>query len=627
MRRARDGGVCVGADSSRLAAQRLVFPTEGIAVEALALYLRGDAEIEGREAVRIAPHRSASFATYFNAFPAGIWADAAGIDRATLHLTAEGEGTHRLYGIAAEGGARLLAEARGSGELVLDTGPFDGLAWAWLESEAADSPVRVSAGEWRVPARPVPVRILVAITTMNRVDDCVEVVAALGGAELAQTIAEVVVVDQGTDPIAARLHGSVLENGVPVRLIEQANLGGSGGFSRGMIEALDADVTHVLLLDDDVRIEPESLRRLKALAAVAIGAPLLGAHMLSMLEPTVLHSMGEQVERRAMWWHSVEPELSSADLAALPLESTPALRRFRPVDFNGWWMCLLPIAAVRRVGASLPFFIKWDDAEYGMRAAEAGHRTITVPGAALWHVPWTSKDDGLDWQAYHQLRNRIVTALIHERRPRKVLSATWAQDVNHILCLQYGSVQLRNTALLDVLTGPGHLPALLREGRTRAQRILSDAGQSVHPDAESRARPGSGHGPAAPRGPRAQAGRLLRVLGHQLTAVRASPQGPESVARAQGKWWRLGLADDVELRSATGRGFFRLRRSRREAVSLLARSAWLRIRIGIAWPRLSRRYRSAAPVLADPGSWARIFESEISQRPFSADDGHRDALS
>lgn len=180
MRRARDGGVCVGADSSRLAAQRLVFPTEGIAVEALALYLRGDAEIEGREAVRIAPHRSASFATYFNAFPAGIWADAAGIDRATLHLTAEGEGTHRLYGIAAEGGARLLAEARGSGELVLDTGPFDGLAWAWLESEAADSPVRVSAGEWRVPARPVPVRILVAITTMNRVDDCVEVVAALG---------------------------------------------------------------------------------------------------------------------------------------------------------------------------------------------------------------------------------------------------------------------------------------------------------------------------------------------------------------------------------------------------------------------------------------------------------------
>ncbi|PRB01263.1 hypothetical protein CQ044_17340 [Microbacterium sp. MYb64] len=617
MRRARDGGGCVGADTASIVAQRLVFPTGGIAADAEALYLRGDAEVEGRDAVRIAPHGAASFATYFNAFPAGIWAEAGGIDRATLRLTADGEGTHRLYGIAAEGAPHLLAEVRGSGDLVLDTGVFfEGLTWAWLETEAADAPVRVSAGEWHVPAHPAPVRILVAITTMNRVDDCVQVLDALGGDELADTIAEVVVIDQGSDPIAPRLTGSALANDVPLRLIEQANLGGSGGFSRGMIEAQDAGVTHVLLLDDDVRVEPESLRRLHALAAVSVGAPLLGAHMLSMLEPTVLHSMGEQMDRRAMWWHSVEPELSSADLAERPLESTPALRRFRPVDFNGWWMCLIPVAAVRRVGASLPFFIKWDDAEYGMRAAAAGHRTITVPGAALWHIPWTSKDDGLDWQAYHQLRNRVVTALVHERRPRRVLSATWAQDVNHILCLQYGSVYLRNIALQDILTGPEHLPALLREGRTRAQRILVDAGQGVHPDAESRASGrGSGYGPAAPRGPRAQAGRLLRVLAHQLAAVRPSAAGPEPVARAQGKWWRLGLADEVELRSATGKGFFRLRRSRREAFSLLARSAWLRIRIGLAWPVLARRYRDAAPELADAASWKRIYaEADAASR-------------
>ncbi|OZB89534.1 MAG: hypothetical protein B7X41_02300, partial [Microbacterium sp. 14-71-5] len=187
-------------------------------------------------------------------------------------------------------------------------------------------------------------------------------------------------------------------------------------------------------------------------------------------------------------------------------------------------------------------------------------------------------------------------------------------DVNHLLCLQYGSVRLRNVALEDILTGPAHLPALLREGRTRAQRILVEAGQGVHPDAESRAAHGSGYGPAAPRGARAQTGRLLRVLGHQLVAVRPAAEGPEPVARAQGKWWRLGLADDVELRSATGKGFFRLRRSRREAFSLLVRSAWLRIRIGLAWPVLARRYRDAAPELADAASWKRIFDGETPRR-------------
>lgn len=607
MRRARDGGGCVGAEVSSIVAQRLVFPLDGIAIEAAPLYLRGEAEIAGRDTVRIAPGGTASFATYFNAFPAGIWASVAGVDRATLRVDVEGEGVHRLYGIAAEGGPRLLAEAHGDGEILLDTGVFfAGIAWAWLESESAEGSVRLRAGEWRVSARPDPVRILVAVTTMNRVDDCLQVLEALGDDELRHTIVEAVVVDQGSDPLRPRLPGAVLANGVPLRLIEQDNLGGSGGFSRGMIEGADSDATHVLLLDDDVRIEPESLRRIHALASVAVGAPLLGAHMLSMLEPTVLHSMGERMDRRAMWWHPVEPELSAADLAELPLERTPALRRFQPVDFNGWWMCLIPVSVIRRIGASLPLFIKWDDAEYGLRAEAAGHRTVTVPGIALWHVPWTSKDDGLDWQAYYQLRNRIVTALVHERRPRRVLSATWAQDVNHVLCLQYGSARLRNAALRDVLTGPDHLRATLRGGRTRAQLVLADAGQSVRPDSERRARD-IGGGPGAPRGARAGAGRLLRVLRHQLSPVRSAAEGPTAVSRARGKWWFLGLSDEVELQSATGTGFFRLRRSRRESIRLLAGSAWLRIRLWVGWPTLSRRYRDAAPDLAGTASWARIY--------------------
>ncbi|WP_439903043.1 glycosyltransferase [Microbacterium azadirachtae] len=598
----------MGAETTPVVAQRLVFPQGGVAADATALYLRGEGRILGRDELRIPAGRTVSFATYFNAFPVGIWSSAAGVDRVTLRLGSEGEGTHRLFGIAAEGAPRLLAEARGKGEIDLDSGPLaDDLTWLWLESRAGDdAAIRLHAARWIVPARPRSVRILVAITTMNRVDDCVEVIEALGGAELADALEEIVVVDQGSDPLSPRLPASPLPNGVPVRLIEQENLGGSGGFSRGMLEASAADVTHVLLLDDDVRLEPESIRRLQTLASTAHDEPLLGAQMLSLREPTVLHSMGEQMDRRAMWWHGTEPGLSAADLATRPLESTPELRRFRPVDFNGWWMCLIPVAAVRKIGASLPLFIKWDDAEYGLRAAQAGHRTVTVPGAALWHIPWTSKDDGLDWQAYYQLRNRVVTALVHERRPRRLLPITWVQDVNHVLCLQYGSVRLRNTALEDVLRGPDHLRATLRGGRSRAQQVLADAGQELRPEATSRAMRGTGSVARAPQGPRALAGRLLRVLGHQLRAAKTSAAGPEQVARDQGKWWRLGLADEVELRSATGQGFFVLRRSRRRALALLMRSVWLRFRIRIAWPVLAARYRDGAPEQAGRAKWGGL---------------------
>ncbi|GAA4485326.1 glycosyltransferase [Microbacterium panaciterrae] len=598
----------MAAELRSLVAQRIVLPQGGIGLDAVALYVRGGAEIDGRRSFRVPAGSTASFATYFNAFPAAVWASVVGIDRAVLRLHAEGEGIHRLRAVTADGVVSTLAEGRDSGTLSLATGPFrDGVAWVWLESTAADQPVRVSDAEWRIEARTRGVRIAVSITTMNRVDDCALLLAALGDHELAGVLDGVVVVDQGSDPIAPHTPGPVLSNGVALRVIEQENLGGSGGFSRGMVEALDTAATHTLLLDDDVRIEPESIRRLHALAAAAVDEPLLGAQMLSMLDPTVLHSMGEQMDRRRMWWHGTEPELSAADLSRLPIETTPALRRFRPVDFNGWWMCLIPMSVIRRVGASLPYFIKWDDAEYGLRAAEAGHRTVTVPGTALWHVPWTSKDDGLDWQAYFQLRNRIVTALVHERRPRRVLSSTWTQDLNHLLCLQYGSARLRNTALQDVLSGPEHLFDTLRDGRSRAQRILAESGQAVRAD-EGRPRVEAGAALGAPpRGAAAQLRRLARVLLHQLAPVGRTSSRPAAVSRASGKWWQLGLMDEAELRSATGAGYFLLRRSRREAWHLFRRSAWLRARLWLGWRTLARRYRSAAPELAGAESWRRFY--------------------
>ena len=48
------------------------------------------------------------------------------------------------------------------------------------------------------------------------------------------------------------------------------NVGGSGGFARGMIESIHQKVkpTHVLLMDDDVSVSPESIRRTYALLSI-----------------------------------------------------------------------------------------------------------------------------------------------------------------------------------------------------------------------------------------------------------------------------------------------------------------------------------------------------------------------
>lgn len=50
-----------------------------------------------------------------------------------------------------------------------------------------------------------------------------------------------------------------------VHIVQNKNVGGAGGFTRGMIEIMNVreqkEITHILVMDDDVRIEPESMYR------------------------------------------------------------------------------------------------------------------------------------------------------------------------------------------------------------------------------------------------------------------------------------------------------------------------------------------------------------------------------
>ncbi|WP_454557257.1 glycosyltransferase, partial [Salmonella enterica] len=75
------------------------------------------------------------------------------------------------------------------------------------------------------------------------------------------------VVDQGTDPVESReLFQEVSKKfGSRLQYLRQANLGGAGGFTRGLYEASAAGPhADVILMDDDILCEPESVLRLSA---------------------------------------------------------------------------------------------------------------------------------------------------------------------------------------------------------------------------------------------------------------------------------------------------------------------------------------------------------------------------
>ena len=140
-----------------------------------------------------------------------------------------------------------------------------------------------------------------------------------------------------------------------------------------------------------------------------------------------------------------------------------------------------------------------------------------MPGVAVWHVPWTDKNDALDWQAYFHQRNRFVAALLHSPFPHggRMIRESFNHQVKHLLAMQYSTVELRHLALEDVLAGPDQLhddlPTKLGEVRELRKRF-SDAQLEPDPDAFP---------PVAPRQAAPQ-GHGLRDPGPRLAA--ASPR-------------------------------------------------------------------------------------------------------
>ncbi len=82
---------------------------------------------------------------------------------------------------------------------------------------------------------------------------------------------------------------------------------------------------------------------------------------------------------------------------------------------------------------------------------------MSLPGAAVWHVPWHAKDDTLDWQAYFHARNRIVTALLHSPYDRggNMVKESLFITAKHALAMQYSTAEL-------MLPGAGGRPARAR---------------------------------------------------------------------------------------------------------------------------------------------------------------------
>ena len=556
---------------------RVILPRPGEPLDVRKLYIEESdtnarrAHAPSRTTLEIGPESEVSFATYFNAFPASYWRRWSTLESVVLRVELTGSGRVDVYRTKATGARITVGGASFSGsteapdviEFEVGLDPFEDGGWIWFDV-TTDSAVTVHDAAWYAPV-PAPGRAAVAvgIPTFNRPGDCVNALAALTSDPLVDNVIDAVIVsDQGTRKVVDHpdFASAAAALGDRLSIHNQPNLGGSGGYSRVMYEALkNTDCEQILFMDDDIRIEPDSILRALALNRFAKSPTLIGGQMLNLQEPSHLHVMGEVVDRaNFMWTHAPFTEYDH-DFAKYPLadeeDKSKLLHRRIDVDYNGWWMCMIPRRVAEELGQPLPLFIKWDDADYGLRAAEHGYGTVTMPGTAIWHMAWSDKDDAIDWQAYFHLRNRLVVAALHWDGDVKGLVAShFKATVKHLLCLEYSTVAIQNKAMDDFLAGPEHIFSILESALPDVHALRKQYPDAVVlPGATSLPTPSGRkkvHKP--PVSLPAIGFRLARGVAHQLgQADPAHHARPElNVATQDARWFLLCNVDGVTVTTA-----------------------------------------------------------------------------
>jgi len=254
-----------------------------------------------------------------------------------------------------------------------------------------------------------------------------------------------------------------------IHVFKNKNVGGAGGFTRNLIEMIKGgnpyNITHALIMDDDIVFEPEAIYKTYILLRILkeeYRHAFIGGAMFRLDRQNI------QVESGAIWnCGAVISRKSGLDVRTLDaclyneLEET--------VDYNAWWYSVVPIENVRQDNLPLPIFIRGDDAEYGLRNTK---KLILMNGICVWHEPFENKYSSSLY--YYIFRNRLINNSIRgiNYTKKQLLHELKEHIYNELFCLRYKNVDLLLRGIEDYFRGIDWLKA--QDGEALHKTVMAD---------------------------------------------------------------------------------------------------------------------------------------------------------
>ena len=427
--------------------QRSLPPAPGFAEPTLYVRTSGDTNHVG-EALRLAAGSTLSFDTSFGVFHAGRWRRLTSVGDVSVRIVAQGRGRAE---VVASGRRRehVIATAEvGNGPIEIPLGSLQKSDWGvlWVRL-VATSECSVGRIEWLTTTAPVhDVRLNLSITTFNR------------QAYVIPTVKKVLSLVRGLDALRGRVRVLVVDNASNVNfdeapaddlaVVPNRNLGGAGGFARGLIWLRNQGwATHVLFMDDDINLEAESLVRTVSLFAYARDHRLcVHGAMLSEERQWMQFEAGSRY-----LWRSLYP------LRALGQEDDLRDRRLAVRDakerrfaYSAWWYTAFPIDIT--TDNPLPVFVRGDDVAFGLM--HTGRHTVTLNGVVVWHADFHLKNNPSS--LFYEMRNfAMIDTLVFDRHRWWHLGRRFlALSFRNLFGFRYSSAEYMIRGMRAYLAGP-----------------------------------------------------------------------------------------------------------------------------------------------------------------------------
>lgn len=463
--------------------QNIVFPMSADLETKSDLFYRGNRGILNREekSVAFADHMMIDFATYLNSCSYAKWKKYTDINGAKLRLRIKGRAEVVLVGyqlnvyspIRKEFGRYTVDNAE-IGVFEADYPDSDSMIIGFEINTLKD--VVVYGGEFfGCYDKDVKKVVLSLGTTTCRKEEYITSNVALIKKEILE--------DEVDSDIKENFYVHVVDNGRTldpesmkswhIEVHPNKNTGGSGGFARGMMESITQEprATHVLLMDDDVIVLPESIKRTYRLFTLVNDEykdAIVSGAMLYLEEMDIQHEDVGTI-RRAGYLQTLKGNIKQDTIQANLINEIPAYGS--PYIYAAWWYCGIPVTQIDKNGLPMPFFIRIDDVEYGRRL---NTKIMSMNGLCIWHMGFFNKYN-VAIDIYQQCRNTLIGQAIGTfPEDIQVFDYVYKYFRMEMLKFNYNGAQMVLEALQDYLKGPEFIEQDLGEQLLKEHSKLNE---------------------------------------------------------------------------------------------------------------------------------------------------------